>query len=297
MSHPVLERLRDPDPTERRDACRAAAADPSAVLLIDGLVEALGDPERSVVRAASDAIARIGAGQPETERALRRALRGDSAARRWGAALTLSRIAPPDAGLLPAVVEAMASTDGDVRWSAARLLVDLGRLEPGVLPVVLGLARSAEDPAVRRMAVFCLRDLAPDDPGAADALLEASRAGDGALRRAAFTALASLLDPPRAVWDRLAEALSADRDPAVRALAAHAAGELAARHPGRLPGSLRSLLADAAATAPAGSAADPRPGDGLGRAARAALERADAAPPPQDRRAPASARNDGDLAR
>jgi len=264
MAHPVIERLRCDDPEERRAACLAAVEDPAAVLLVDALTEALGDVQRTVARAASDAIVRIGAGQPEVERSLRRALRGDSPARRWGAAFTLARLAPPEPGLIPAAVEAMGSDDGDVRWAAARLLVDMARIQPGVMPVVLGLARRADEPAVRRMAIFCLRELAPDEPAAAEALLEASRETDPSLRRAAFTALAALIDPPRAVFDRLAEAIAGDRDPSVRALAAAAAGELAADRPDALPRALRTLLEDAA-----GQASDPN----LGRAAARALAR------------------------
>lgn len=232
MSHPVLERLRHPDPAERRAACREAPDDPSAVLLLEGLAEALGDADRSVMRAASDALVAAGRGQPETESLLRRALRGDSPRRRWGAAFTFARLAPPDPGLLPAVVEAMDAPDGDIRWAAARLLVDMGRLHPEILRVAVGLAREGETPALRRMALFCLRELAPDDPHAAAALLEASLDADPSLRRAAVTALAALLDPPPEVTARLRQALADARDPVVRRLAAVALGELAANNPG-----------------------------------------------------------------
>ncbi|MGH0034852.1 MAG: HEAT repeat domain-containing protein [Myxococcota bacterium] len=264
MTHPVVAGLRAPEPEARRDACRAAVADPAAVLLLDPLVEALGDPDRTVSRAASDAIARIGGRQPETLRALRGALHGDSPAKRWGAAFTLARVTPPEPGWLPAVVEAMGSPDGDVRWAATRLLVDIARLDPGTGPVVLGLARGADQPAVRRMATFALRDLAPDDPATTAALLDNSRSPDAGLRRAAFTALAALCEPTRAVWDRLAESLASERDPGVRALAAHGAGELAARTREGLPRSVRALLEGLSSQSPSG----------VRRAAAAALQRA-----------------------
>jgi HEAT repeat protein len=293
VTHPVVERLRDLDPTLRRRACLEAAEDPSAVLLVDALVPLLGDPDRGVSKAASDALARIGRGEAETERRLRRALRGETPALRWGAAFTLSRITHPEPGWLPAVVEALGARDGDVRWAAARLLVDMARLDPGVLPVVRGLAGGGDDPAVRRMAVFCLRELAPDDPATRDALLEASRSADGPLRRAAFTALGSLFDPTRAVWDRLAETLAGDPDPASRALAAHAVGTLAERVPGPVPGMLRGLLEDAAA-ADVDPENDPV-AEGLRRAARSALARCGAGP--SNPRATGPAPRDGDSQR
>ena len=54
---------------------------------------------------------------------------------------------------------------------------------------LLGLAEAADDPALRRMAIFCLRDLAPQDPAAAQVLIAATREPDLHLRRAAFNKL------------------------------------------------------------------------------------------------------------
>jgi hypothetical protein len=48
------------------------------------------------------------------------------------------------------------------------------------------------------------------------------------VRRAAFTALAGLIDPPPEAMARLCEALDSERDGSSRCLAARALGELAA---------------------------------------------------------------------
>jgi hypothetical protein len=53
VSHPIVERLQSPEADERASACRDAVEDPSAVLLIDELVEALGHPATAVPLAAS----------------------------------------------------------------------------------------------------------------------------------------------------------------------------------------------------------------------------------------------------
>ncbi|MEE8582221.1 MAG: HEAT repeat domain-containing protein [Myxococcota bacterium] len=235
MNHSLLEGMRSPDPAERRNACLAAMDDPSAVLLLKSLGEALGDREKSVVRAASDALVAIGRGLPETSGVLREALHCQEPRRRWGAAFTSARLAPPDLALLPALVEAMSTADGDVRWAAAKLVVEMGRLHPEVLAVVIGLARSAETRVVRRMATFCLRELAPDDPGATQALLEASRDADIHLKRAAFTALAAVLAPGPEVPARLLEALAEEVDPVARRLSALALAEIGARNAAHLP--------------------------------------------------------------
>jgi HEAT repeat protein len=247
VSHPITTRLASADPAERRAACAAAVDDPSAVLLADALADALGDPTKAVARAASDALVAIGRREGGVQEALRRALRSDEPVRRFGAAFTAARLDPPGPRLLPALVEALASPDGDVRWSAARLLVEAGRVHGEVLPLMVGLARSGENPVVRRMATFALRELAPERPEAAEVLLAAAHDSDLHVRRAATTAMASLLDPPAAVASQLAATLRGDPDAATRRLAALALGELGANARAALPAEAPALLEAAAA--------------------------------------------------
>jgi HEAT repeat protein len=140
----------------------------------------------------------------------------------------MAELAPPGPKLLPALLEGLASEERDVAWEAARLLVDAGRLHAEVAPILAGLVRAGETAAQRRMAVTCLQKLAPEDPETAKALIEASRDGDVALRRAAVTALSGLVEPGAGVRTRLDEAATRDPDPAVRRLAERG-GELLAR--------------------------------------------------------------------
>jgi HEAT repeat protein len=247
VSDPLLARLASADPEERREACRQAATHPAATLFADALARALADPSKAVVRAASDALVAIQRGPGGALDALRDALHGHAPGARFAAAFTLARLEPPSPKLLPALVEALGSDDGDVRWAAARLLVDMGRLHGEVLPVLVGLARAGEGAAVRRMAAFALRSLAPDRPEAAQVLLSATRDPDVDVRRAALTALAALLDPPREVAARLVEVLSADPDAPSQRLAALALGELGAASPAALPAGAHAALARAQA--------------------------------------------------
>jgi HEAT repeat protein len=264
VSHPILARLASPDPEARRSACGDAAADPAAALLAPALARALGDPSKAVARAASDALVAVARQAGGVDDALRAALHSDSPAARWGAAFTLARLEPPGPRLLPALVEALASEDGDIRWAAARILVDAGRLHGEVLALLVGLVRTSDSAAVRRMATFALRSLAPDRPEAARVLLEATGDADLRVRRAAFTALAALEAPPREVPARLVGALRSDPDAATRRLAALALGELGAADPAALPAEAREAL----------RAACSAPGDAdLRRAAERSLRR------------------------
>ncbi len=250
MTHPVILRLRSADPEERRAACIAAVDDPSAVVLLEALGDALGDPVRGVQRAASEALVALGKRDRGVDAVLRRALRSDDATRRFGAAATLARLVPPSPNLIPALVEALGQREGNVRWAAARLLVDMGRLHGEVLGILLGLVRADERPRVRRMAAFALRELSPDHPECARALVQATQDDDATVRRAALTALASLVDPPPSVLERLLTVLLRDEDGASRRIATVALGELGAADPSCLSQEAREQLRSVAGTSP-----------------------------------------------
>lgn len=191
MSHPLLARLRDPDPEMRVRACREVAEDPSAVLLLDALGEGLADPERTVRRAACDGLVALAGRHPEVAVLLKRSLRAADPTTRRSALDALRRLGPPEPGWLPVLVEALASEHGDERWTAARLLVDLGRLHGETGSVASGLALHDERPRVRRMALFCAVELAPDDPATHDLLERLCADGDAEVRRAAGLALSA----------------------------------------------------------------------------------------------------------
>lgn len=245
MSHPLLERLRSPDPDERCAACHAIGEDPAAILLVDGLAGALGDPVKAVARAASDVLVKLGRDH-DVLPTLRAALRDGDPLRRLDAALALARLEPPHMRLVPALVDGLGLDDAKRRWWATKLLVETGRLAPEVLPVLLGLSRSDPRPVVRRMARHALRELARDDPEAARALVEATRDPDVPARRAGYAALAAVLGPEPAVIARLAEALGSEPDPASRRIATVALAEIGARDPAVLDDATLRALEEAA---------------------------------------------------
>lgn len=228
MTHPLVAQLASEDPEQRRAACAAAAHDASAVLLADALCTTLGDPVHAVANAAGDALAEIGRRDDSVLRALDQALRGENKRARCYAALTYARLEPPPIKLMPALVDALASSEGSVRWSAAKHLVDMGRVHGEVLPVLLEYSVREPRRDARRMAVHALRELAPDHAETADALLTTTRDPDLVLRRASLAALASLLDPPPEIIERLVEVLIDDRDCASQRIAVTALGELGA---------------------------------------------------------------------
>jgi HEAT repeat protein len=149
---------------------------------------------------------------------------------------------------LPPLVEALGSDAGDVRWAAARLLVNTGRACGEVLPLLLGLARTDPNPALRSMALYCLRELAPDEPGCTRVIVAATDDPERPVRHAALTALASLSDAPESVIGRLVEVTGDPSDPTSQRIATFALGTLGSRPQIQLPAyaiaSLRRQVAD-----------------------------------------------------
>jgi len=268
VSHPLLERLAQDDPQERARACRDAAGDPAAVLFSEALAGALTDPVPAVAAAAAGALTQL-AEHHDVKPALIAALHGDEARGRCEAALVLARLEPPSLRLLPALAEGLALPDRKQRWRAARLLVKCGRLHGEVLPLLLGLSRGDERARVRRMSRHALRELAPDDPEVAQALLEGTRDADVLARRAAYAALAALLDPPRGVVETLVGALADESDAASRRIVTVVLAQLAPLH----AGDLRTAVTEALRRARAGSS-DPE----LQRCAERALQQLADAP-------------------
>jgi HEAT repeat protein len=198
VSHPLIAGLRSTDAGERRAACLDAPSDPSAVLLLEALGIALGDPERSVADAASRAIAAIAAAGADVSATLREALRSRDPQRRFRAALASARSELPDRKLLPALVDALDFEAPADRWAAARVMVEIGRANDEVRRLLLGLLRSDPRARLRAMAIHALHELAPDDPEARELALAATSDSDAELRRAAQIALRARGESPSA---------------------------------------------------------------------------------------------------
>jgi HEAT repeat protein len=231
VSHPLVERLECGDAPARRAAAGAIARDPAAALLLEPLARALDDADPGVRRAAGDALVALGRSEREVDRLLLGALRGERAESRFEAARAMAELAPPSPKLVPALVEALSAPRRETAWEAARILVDAGRLHAEVAPLLTGLVRAGPDAAARAMAVACLRELAPERPESAAALLDASRDPDVGVRRAAFTALPALAPfaEPGPIAARCREAAGDDPDASVRSLAERARELIEAR--------------------------------------------------------------------
>ncbi len=193
---------------------------------------------------------------------LRAAMRAPEARMRWGATFALGQLGILDPAMVPSLLEALGSADGDQRWAAAALMVGCGRIAPGAVVPALLAALERTSPELRKMALYVLRDLAPGTPEVRDALVSSLHDPEVGVRLAALSGL-SRLDPlPPGACDLLLAMLRNDPDPGLRRAATSALG-----HVGRgvEASAVRDVL-DAAARSD-----DP----GLRRAAEAARRKLD----------------------
>ena len=204
---------------------------PRAALSSEQLLERLGARDRSVQRHACDALAARLRGEPELRERVIERLRSDTPGERFAAAFVLFHADRPGLRLLPVLLEALELEDGDMRWQATHMLAMLGRLHGEVLPVALHEVASAESPLRRRMALYVLRELAPERAETARTCLQALEDPDADVRHAALTCFGKLGDPDRAALSRVLEILREGADPRARRIAAVVLPRMVEAHP------------------------------------------------------------------
>jgi HEAT repeat protein len=217
--------LSDNDADARLAAIAEVAENPQVPLpdaALDALIECLGANRKVIQRRGAEALAAAAAHDPRIVEKLRAALSHPSSRARWGAAYALGLVAADDTldlRVLPSLLEALASLDGDLRWAAAELVVRLGRKDrTAVGSRLIELARDGNLNA-RKMALYCLRDIG----GPRDELFAAAenccRDHHSLLKMAALSLLARIEPAPESQASRDSQAPHDARDHDDRAAA------------------------------------------------------------------------------
>jgi len=260
----IAAALEAADPAAQLRAIAEIAGSPATRLSAAGvgaLVRCLGAESKPVRRHAAEAAALAAPHDSRIVSALHAMLANPAPRARFGAAYALGLLGGDDFDLRAAgaLYEALGDGDGDVRWAAHDLLMRIGGEYPApVRAGLLALARGGA-PDARKMALYCLRDLAPDGAEVLHAAGDASAADDTHVRLASLAILARLPNFRREAASIAARMLESDPNSGVRRAAAAALGLIAHASP-RVLESLER-------------AADGELDSGLSRAARAALKR------------------------
>lgn len=229
--------------------------------LVEAVVDCLGLPQKAAQRQAADLLARSAPGvRPAVAVRLRAALASPALRHRWGAAFALGRLGIVEVAMVGPLIETLGQRDGDERWAAAALVTACARVHRA--EVVGALLAAATDAVAdrRKMALYALRDAAPDDPAVHAAALRGLDDAAVGVRFAALSALTRLRPTPGGASARVLRVAREDVDAGVRKAALVTLGQI-----GRGDPAVRAALE--AAT----HADDP----GLRRAAAIALHRLD----------------------
>jgi HEAT repeat protein len=121
---------------------------------IDDLLRRLASEDRTEQRQACDAATALLKLEPRFQNVLNRLLQDGTPRARFSAAWVLFHTSRPGLRLLPALLESLDSSDGDVRWSATHMLATLGRMHGEAVEVLLHVARTGDSARRRRMALY-----------------------------------------------------------------------------------------------------------------------------------------------
>src|SRR5262249_32664480 len=149
---------------------------------------------------------------------LRAELRSDDGRRRWGAAYALALVDVAFLDAVPVLLDALGSSDGDLPWASARLLTRPDRATAGLGDALASLVGTAS-PLQRKMALYCLRDLAGTLPADRAVLTRALDDPEASVRLAAMAAVAARLPATVETADLLASLVD-DQDAGVQRAAA-----------------------------------------------------------------------------
>lgn len=185
---------------------------------IAALIDCLGHERKAIQRPAAEAAAALARRGVPVRGALYAALAEEPFRRRWGVAYALARLGDPPAAILPVLLEALGCDDGDIRWASAAIALGLADRE-AVLSALSTLLR-AGNPAQRKMALYCLRDLEVRTPGVEAAATGALDDADAGVRLAAVSSLPRLACDRSAVAIRLLATLERGTDQERRAAGA-----------------------------------------------------------------------------
>ena len=182
---------------------------------ITDLIAALDHPDKPTIRAAVDKLIALA----ETSETLRQALQNrlSEADHRnyWPVAYILGHQAQPSGVVIRTLLDALDHREPDIRWANGLLLLRIAQQGGAVVPLLVELCVTGSANQ-KRMALYCLRDLALRDAESRLAMLKALDDKEPTVRVAAATSLKVRTDVDLAVRQKLLATYLQDADDRVK---------------------------------------------------------------------------------
>ena len=183
------------------------------------LIADLDHPDKPTLRAAVDELIELARESARTRTSLDRRLRESDHRNYWPVAYILGHLPNPSGATIRNLLDALDHREPDIRWACSLLLAKIAQTEVAVIESLVMLCRSGTANQ-KRMALYCLRDLALNDSTSLQALLTSLSDADTTVRVAAATSLKNRTDDTLRVRDALLERYLTDVDIKVRNAAA-----------------------------------------------------------------------------
>ena len=182
---------------------------------IADLIAALDHPDKPTIRAAVDKLIALAESSVELRDILNQRLNEPDHRNYWPVAYVLGHQSQPSGDVIRNLLSALDHREPDIRWANGLLLVRIARREPAVVPLLIDLCEvgSANQ---KRMALYCLRDLALSDSESQAAMLKALDDNEPTVRVAAVTSLKLRTDVDAMVRQKLLASYLRDTDERVK---------------------------------------------------------------------------------
>ena len=189
------------------------------------LIAGLDHPDKPTIRAAVDALIALASASEDVQKILYQRLSEEGHKNYWPVAYVLGHLSQPSRECLHELIQALDHPEPDIRWAIALLLVRIAKKEVDVIQLLSELCASGTTNQ-KRMALYCIRDLALTDPASVAVFIKALNDADSTVRVAAAICLKMRSDLDEAGKKTLLQVYLEDKDPKVRNAAAIALAAL-----------------------------------------------------------------------
>ena len=160
---------------------------------VAALIAELDHSDKPTIRAAVDALLALAADSPSVRDLLQSRLAETGHRHSWPAAYVLGNLPNPSPAALAALLETLDHREPDIRWAVSLLLARIAKDNRDLVASLIGLCASGSNNQ-KRMALYCLRDLALGDAASAAAMVGALRDAEPTVRVAAAICLKTRSD-------------------------------------------------------------------------------------------------------
>jgi len=165
---------------------------------IASLIATLDHPDKPTIRAAVDKLIALAETSTELRDTLNQRLSAADHKNYWPVAYILGHQTRPSGIVIRTLLDALDHREPDIRWANGLLLVRIAQQEGAVVPLLIELCATGSANQ-KRMALYCLRDLALSDSESQAAMLKALDDKEPTVRVAAATSLKVRTDVDAAV--------------------------------------------------------------------------------------------------